>query len=404
MTDSRLAGADFVRAFACLMVLAHHVAQRLAQFRLDAFQKDTVALFMMGAVGVCAFFVLSGYLLSRPFWVAMDAGQPIPSLRTYAIRRAARILPGFWLALVIVFVLSFTLLRFELDAALVTRFVAGFFGVSSLHWSTWFPVEFNLPLWSISCEIVSYALLAFCLWLLFKSPARGWWARIAWLAVIAVVLGGQWLMQEYGVPDRQGRGWEFGTVGGAKQWWPDYNPIGFYAMFTIGVLAAGIQVRTAKFRSLFFDVVALGGLGLAAQQLMQFYPSPDAFGFLDVPYAFPWFPVGIGIVLVAVPSSVLVRKVTEIAPIAYIARVSFGVYIWHFFLMEVTRVLWQPSYVYDGMRDVGQWAWISAAIVVASFAIATVSYYLIEAPVIRWARGLEQRRTPVSPTLSPSAG
>ena len=29
MVDNRLAGADFVRAAACLMVLAHHLAQRM---------------------------------------------------------------------------------------------------------------------------------------------------------------------------------------------------------------------------------------------------------------------------------------------------------------------------------------------------------------------------------------
>ena len=30
MSDNRLAGADFVRAFACLMVVGHHIAQRLS--------------------------------------------------------------------------------------------------------------------------------------------------------------------------------------------------------------------------------------------------------------------------------------------------------------------------------------------------------------------------------------
>jgi peptidoglycan/LPS O-acetylase OafA/YrhL len=60
--------------------------------------------------------------------------------------------------------------------------------------------------------------------------------------------------------------------------------------------------------------------------------------------------------------------------------------------------------VYWGMRDTGQWAWISTIIVVASFVIATLSYYLLEEPVIRWARTLERRSTPDAPTLSPAAG
>ena len=99
--------------------------------------------------------------------------------------------------------------------------------------------------------------------------------------------------------------------------------------------------------------------------------------------------------LVAVPSSVLFRRVTEITPIAFVARISFGVYVWHYFLMEVVRVLWEPDYIYAGMHSVSAWAWISAAVVASSIVIATASYYLLEAPVIRWARGLERRPGPV---------
>jgi peptidoglycan/LPS O-acetylase OafA/YrhL len=56
------------------------------------------------------------------------------------------------------------------------------------------------------------------------------------------------------------------------------------------------------------------------------------------------------------------------------------------------------------MTNVSAWAWISFAIVVLSFFIATLSYALLEEPIIRWARGLERRSTPNAPTLSPAAG
>ncbi|MEO8756085.1 MAG: hypothetical protein ABI624_25795, partial [Casimicrobiaceae bacterium] len=61
-------------------------------------------------------------------------------------------------------------------------------------------------------------------------------------------------------------------------------------------------------------------------------------------------------------------------------------------------------YVYEGMTSVTQWAWTSAGVVAASFVIATASYYLLEAPIIRWARALERRPIADSPTLSPAAG
>jgi len=42
---------------------------------------------------------------------------------------------------------------------LLLRYIAGLLLVADFHWLTWFPVEFNGPLWSIARKITSYALL-----------------------------------------------------------------------------------------------------------------------------------------------------------------------------------------------------------------------------------------------------
>ena len=160
MPENRLYGADFMRAAACLTVLFHHLSQRMGgNAKLDSIEWFRVFA-QIGTFGVGMFFVLSGFLLARPFWQAFDAGAPMPSIRTYATRRAARILPGFWLALAASFVLGITVFRVPLDGWLVVRFVAGFLGISDWHWLTLFPVEINGPLWSIGFEITSYVLAA----------------------------------------------------------------------------------------------------------------------------------------------------------------------------------------------------------------------------------------------------
>ena len=106
MENDRLHGADFLRAAACLLVLFHHLAQRMSWnqalpgiewFRMFA---------LNGSFGVAVFFVLSGFLLARPYWLAFDARAPMPSLSIYVLRRSARILPGFWVALLASFVIS----------------------------------------------------------------------------------------------------------------------------------------------------------------------------------------------------------------------------------------------------------------------------------------------------------
>ena len=125
MTDNRLNGADFVRAAACLTVLFHHLAQRMSwEDQLGAVEWFRIFA-QIGTFGVAMFFVLSGFLLARPFWQALDRGEAAPSLRTYAMRRAARILPGFWLALIVTFVLSITVFGAKLDGQLVLRLFAG---------------------------------------------------------------------------------------------------------------------------------------------------------------------------------------------------------------------------------------------------------------------------------------
>ncbi|WP_116450505.1 acyltransferase family protein [Blastococcus litoris] len=51
-------------------------------------------------VGVAIFFVLSGFLLGRPFFQAAARGQRAPRAAAYLWRRGLRILPAYWLAVV----------------------------------------------------------------------------------------------------------------------------------------------------------------------------------------------------------------------------------------------------------------------------------------------------------------
>jgi peptidoglycan/LPS O-acetylase OafA/YrhL len=56
--------------------------------------------------GLALFFALSGYLIAGPFLRSLLEGKRPPAGRRYAIRRAARILPGYWIALIAVLSLA----------------------------------------------------------------------------------------------------------------------------------------------------------------------------------------------------------------------------------------------------------------------------------------------------------
>jgi peptidoglycan/LPS O-acetylase OafA/YrhL len=396
--DNRLFGADFVRAGACLIVLVHHLAQRI-DYRSALGTEGWRVFNNGGGFGVGLFFVLSGFLLSLPFWKAMDRGEAIPSLRTFFLRRAARILPGFWLVLTLTFVLSFTLFDSRLDVWLWLRYLAGLLTISDWHWTTLFPVDVNGPLWSIGFEVSSYALLPLGFVLLFAfsgrlNPVLG---RLAWLAVIGLALAAHQAFVVFVDVDTIGKGWRYGLQGGAKEWMPRFNPFGFFAIFAFGAFAGGVQTLLAGRKSWLFDVPCLVGTISAAifMVMVALEEEGELYGWLDVPYQFPLMPALVALILVTGPSSVIVGRLLDNAILRYVARVSFGVYVWHYLFLELARELIEPRMVHGTMTDPVAYLGLSAGIVAASFAVATLSYRWLEAPVMAWARGLERPAHPV---------
>lgn len=398
IVGQRLRGVDFLRALACLAVVGHHLIFRLDGNDAPAWARPWLEAFSSGSFGVAIFFCLSGFLLARPFWLALDEGKPMPSLVTYGLRRAARILPGFWLALTATFLLSFTVLDAPFGPQLVTRYLAGFLLVSDWHWVSLFPVEFNGPLWSIGFEITSYALMPLGFLLLFAVRPERWASRVMWLGVIAAALVLHGLIVAYAPVVVAGRGWRFGLVGGAKMWMPRYNPLGFFAIFALGSLAAGVQVFWRQRRGWRFDALALLGLGVAlVMAATNGRDVTEGYGLFGVPYGFPWFPVAIGLVLAAAPSSVVFGRIVDNRVSRFIAKISFGIYLWHFLIIELMIVLAPPSFAGSGADAWSVWLVSSAVLIGLSVVAGTLSYYLVERPVVAWARTLEKPRPGVVP-------
>src|SRR3954471_22762297 len=88
---------DGLRAVAVVCVLVTHTAF------LSGFNGKGLlgAITARLDVGVTLFFVISGFLLYRPFVGARMHGRPGPAVRRYLRRRALRILPAYWLALTV---------------------------------------------------------------------------------------------------------------------------------------------------------------------------------------------------------------------------------------------------------------------------------------------------------------
>ncbi|EJJ26909.1 acyltransferase family protein [Rhizobium sp. CF142] len=397
--QDRVAGADFLRAAACLLVLIHHLILRIDLNKTEGLQPTLTAL-RFGNFGVAIFFILSGFLLALPFWRSLDAGCAMADLRTYVLRRAARIVPGYWVALTAGFLLSITLLGHALTPELVMRYVNGLFFMSQWHWRTFFPVEGNGPLWSISFEVTSYVLLPLGFLWLFAIPEKRrspLVTRLAWLGIIAVTLLAHETFRTLVPPNEIDRGWQFGMQGGAKEWMPNYNPFGFFAVFALGALAAGIQIMLPRKRQIWFDIVALVCLITAGFQLPLSTGGPwEAYGWLGIPYAFPLFPVMIAVALVALSRSVLLAALLDNALMRFTATISFGIYIWQDIVLTSLQTISPALFGIgkdDPLRDWFIGCTFATAII---FLLASFSYFAVERQAIRRAARITRKNSAIT--------
>ena len=86
---------DAIRGIGAIAVLTSH-AGYFSGASQDAWYGPLIA---NGGIGVTMFFVLSGFLMYRPFVAADLDGAPRIALRDYVRRRTLRIVPAYWLAL-----------------------------------------------------------------------------------------------------------------------------------------------------------------------------------------------------------------------------------------------------------------------------------------------------------------
>ncbi|MBU2700013.1 peptidoglycan/LPS O-acetylase OafA/YrhL [Sporomusaceae bacterium BoRhaA] len=390
---SRFLGLDGVRAIACLLVVFHHAVQRLGVLAPNEFLAGVQRVFWITApAGVSVFFVLSGTLLSYPFWKQYLDNQSMPGLKDYTIRRAARIIPGFYLVLTLSLLLEIFLLP-ESPSRLL-RYITGLTFTAGFHYTTFFPVPaLNGPLWSISLEVFSYLLLPIFMGGLFwLSKRRSFTTALCyWLGVLALILVLNSLIQTLCQPDDINRGWQYGAVGGAKYWMPNYNPIGFFAHYMMGIFAAGFMVwlgknpalreRLAKFY--FFDLFAIGGLVGFITILWTQKTTPDfGFSWQNQPYYYPALALSIGAVLTVVPYSKIVGYILDNRFSRYTAKISFGIYIWHFLIMMLVMAIAAPDHKPMPIKDFPTWIEVMGIVVMLTYMLASLSWHFIEKPLL----------------------
>jgi peptidoglycan/LPS O-acetylase OafA/YrhL len=371
---------DGLRAIAAGSILVTHTAAITAFNVANPLGAYTARLNM----GVAFFFVISGFLLYRPFLAARFAGRPTPRIRDYARRRVLRIVPAYWVALTIL-------------AATV-----GLCGVFTGDWWIYYLLLQNNSqtttlcgigaAWSLAIEASFYVALP--LWALLMAriqrgrPVRSMLSiEIAALVAISLVSIGA-------------RTWAFAAHG--KQSDVDISLLGNADWFAYGMGLALASVylagreRQSRVVRLVSDhawvpwALAAFLFWVDATQLGMDRGLPPVYNdarWLEEHLIFPL----IGFLLAAPavfgdPRRGLPRRVLGNRVLAWVGLVSYGLFLWHQPLM--TTVI-----NHGGDDLIPGWKFPSLLISLGavSLAIAAASYYVVERPILRYK---DRRRPP----------
>ncbi len=358
---------DGLRAVAVLAVIAYHLGYGWARG---------------GFLGVDTFFVLSGYLITSLLLVEFAGGGRI-DLRAFWARRARRLLPALLLVLGAVTVWAALVLRPDQlgnlrGDGLATLFYGANWRFVASGQSYFDVVSVASPLrhaWSLAIEEQFYLVwplvVVGCLWL-----ARGRTRLLAALCTVGATASIVLMAVLYNPTDPSRAYYGTDTRAHALL-------IGALLAVVLGRRASRAtgRARTGDRPRRDLDVaLQVLGTGAAIACLAAFALVPDTSAAM-YHGGFALFAVAVAALVTAAvaPGRSPLRAVLSIRPLRWIGTISYGLYLWHW---PVQVALTEPRTGLDG-------AVLDVARVATTFALATLSFYVIERPI---RRGLLGRR------------
>lgn len=371
---------DSLRAVAALCVLGTHTA-----FLSGAvFYVRYRALLAHLNVGVTIFFLISGFLLYRPFVAARLEGKRPPGLAGYAIRRILRIFPAYWLAL------------------LGLGLFPGLYGVFTRNWWIHFSLLQNYPVytvtpdcigqaqgcgivqtWSLVIEVAFYAILpiyALAMYRLLLGRAREVQLRAEAVALTALSLASLVIQVWSGHTD-------------PRLWWLNNTLLSTFTWFALGmglavasVALSGRETTVAATRAVIDHPLACWAGAVAAYvTLCLWLPRTAAVTEMTRPQQLVEH-LGFGLValLLLLPAVFgdgaggIPRRILGSRSLSWLGRVSYGIFLWHLVVaFELTRrgaLSWLPGSLFVDLTV------MTLAVTVLP---AALSWYLVEQPLLR---------------------
>lgn len=405
ITDSRPTGKpapmvpaiDALRGYCALMVILPHCWMAAGFPPLD--RGPLLALVCAGGLGVDFFFVISGFVLFLPVARTGRFG----SVRAYAARRAARIVPAYWVSVISLAAL-YPLLT-GAPAIVTTREGLTALGIHLLFLQHEVPdwlrrtigampgmgFGVNTALWSLSVEVCFYVALPLLAGSFRRRPGVG-------LAVgLATALA--WRALAFRLPSVASVVGVAAATDATRPRLATQFP-GYAGHFALGMAAAWLfTCRFGERRDLGgrrVSAVAAGAFAvlLAAAVRAGQYGVERSYPSFYARYLWDLFPAAVFTVLLLALALAPRRLEAVVAnPVArWLGTVSYGVYLWHWVAIHLAvRTLGLAG---DGRLQT--FLLLVAVVAPASVLAGWLSLVLVERPVLRRVRArLARSTTPV---------
>lgn len=372
---------DAVRAIAALLVLVTHAAFWAGRYERGAFAAVLARL----DIGVALFFVLSGFLLYRPFALARARGDLRRSFTQYARHRAARILPAFWVVTALVLVIEPAARGAPEEDRLRQVFLLQ--TVGPRH-----QINGLTQTWSLAVEVAFYISLPFIVVAIDRLCGNDWRpGRILLFLAGLCALNIAWLVVVHS-SDKP-------FVVSMTLWLP-----GYLAWFAAGMAIAVLSVQLTEHGT---DLGVAWRTSIAVGHYLPacWLVSMAFFALATTPLAGPRSLItsstGEGVtrmMLYGLAASTFVlplalsprpngavQRAMATGSLRWLGTISYSIFLVHVALLNLTY------WMLDLRVFTGSLAVTIPVLVALTLPSATVLYYLVERPTRRWARRTDRR-------------
>jgi len=392
MANPRFPLLDSLRGLASLAVVLTHTAFVSGAIFTSSFRAPLAHL----NVGVTLFFLISGFVLYRPFVDARARGVAPPSLRRYTGRRFLRIAPAYWLALTGLAIFP------------------GLAGVFSGNWWVYYGLLQPYPVfhagpecakavfgcgiaqtWSLSIEVAFYAALplyalAMAAFVGRSSPRVSRRREILVLTVLAVAS----VILRFRVLYRPGVVWMYGTILGHFLWFALGMGLAVASVAVAGRESEWTFTRFVRDHPAVPWAVAIAGYTALSLWLLPVSASPyDMTGIEQGIEHFGFGLLALALLLPAVfghDAGGGIRTFLGNPVLRWLGHISYGVFLWHLTIMFELAAHGASTWI-PGNPFVS----LSLCTLVVTIPVATASYYFVERPLMRRAW---RRPPPVAPS------